>query len=92
MTSKYALEYLTREAITSFPKDGDSLNNCFKCKRAIERDLEVLEMLKKHLFINSWGEIVYDFKHHHQYINGEECELFKHNEEDTKIKEWLEDE
>ena len=55
----------------------------------LEKDLEVLEILKKHLIINSWDEIVYVPKHHCQYINGEECKLFKPNEEDTKIKEWL---
>ena len=58
----------------------------------VEKDLEVLEILRKHLFINSWGEIAYDSKHHYQYINDEECKLFKPNEEDAKIKEWLENE
>lgn len=55
----------------------------------IKRDLEMLKLLKKHLVINSWGDIVYESKHHYQYIESEECELFKANEEDTKIKECL---
>lgn len=55
----------------------------------IEKDLEVLELLKKHLSINCWGEIVYEPKHHYQYINDEEVKLLKPNEEDIKIKEWL---
>ena len=57
----------------------------------IEKGFEVLELLKKHLSINSWGDIVYESKHHYQYIKSEECKLFKPNEEDIKIKEWLED-
>lgn len=49
MTSIEALEYLMKNAITIFPRDEDSLDNCFKCYKEIKKDLEVLDMLKHHI-------------------------------------------
>ena len=72
MTSKEALSDLSFLAI------GDE-NHTIKCKETIEKDLEVLDILKKHIYSSdsSISIILDDLRNYDDF---------------QKIKEWLEDE
>ena len=72
MTSKEALSDLSFLAI------GDE-NHTIKCKETIEKDLEVLEILKKHIYSSdsSISIILDDLRNYDDF---------------QKIKEWLENE
>ena len=70
MTSKEALSDLSFLAI------GDE-NHTIKCKETIEKDLEVLEILKKHIYSSdsSISIILDDLRNYDDF---------------KKVKEWLE--
>lgn len=72
MTSKEALSDLSFLAI------GDE-NHTIKCKETIEKDLQVLDILKKHIYSSdsSISIILDDLRNYDDF---------------QKIKEWLEDE
>ena len=92
MNSKEALRLLETRC-RFYAQDNDELQETYEAREKIEKDLEVLEMLKKKMSI---GTDYYDSDD-----GCKKCEFITYNGEalniDTeevfnKIKEWLEDE
>ena len=85
MTSKRALWELMHNAIKTYNKD-----DIFRL-RAIKRDLEILEILKKSMSVDT--EIFENDNHEvvkYEYIAFNDWDLdIENREEYNKIKEWL---
>lgn len=97
MTSKQALNDLIDE-MKYTENDGKTLTS-YDQKRvdAIMKDLEVLEILKKHLFIRIMDIPAFDGTYIVSLLDKEEQEwdytcIFVSEEEKEKIKEWLNNE
>ena len=84
MTSKEALSDLSFLAI------GDE-NHTIKCKETIEKDLEVLEILKKWIVVNETYDDLfpYEIKLRNGYVSNRSCLVFT-KDDYKKVKEWLE--
>lgn len=83
MTSEEALGILYSKA--------DTTNECWECRQIIEKDLEVLEILKKQITAFEYKKIddFEDFtRSYYLKITTEGLDLTKFN----KIKEWLDNE
>ena len=83
MTSKEALSDLSFLAI------GDE-NHTIKCKETIEKDLEVLEILKKWIVVNETYDDLfpYEIKLRNGYVSNKSCLTFTKDDYE-KVKEWL---
>ena len=86
MTSKEALSDL------SFLSIGDE-SHTIKCKETIEKDLEVLDILKKWVLVNETYDDLfpYEIKLRNGYVSNRSCLTFTKDDYE-KVKEWLEDE
>ena len=84
MTSKEALSDLSFLAI------GDE-NHTIKCKDTIEKDLEVLDILKKWVLVNETNDDLfpYEIKLRNGYVSNRSCLVFTKDDYE-KVKEWLE--
>ena len=84
MTSKEALSDLSFLAI------GDE-NHIIKCKETIEKDLEVLDILKKWVLVNETYDDLfpYEIKLRNGYVSNRSCLVFTKDDYE-KVKEWLE--
>ena len=84
MTSKEALSDLSFLAI------GDE-NHTIKCKETIEKDLEVLDILKKWVLVNETYDDLfpYEIKLRNGYVSNRSCLVFTKDDYE-KVKEWLE--
>ena len=82
MTSKEGLKLLETRC-RFFAQDDDELQETYEAKEAIQKDLELLEILKKHYNAN-FLEVSPN------YFVG--YSIYENNEDFKKIKEWLENE
>ena len=84
MTSQEALSDLSFLAI------GDE-NHTIKCKDTIEKDLEVLDILKKWVLVNETNDDLfpYEIKLRNGYVSNRSCLVFTKDDYE-KVKEWLE--
>ena len=95
MNSKEALENLGRINLGDNPYcifEDNLLKNCYKEEyENIEKDLKVLETLKKFILVSkSYDDLFpYDIDVKQQYVSNKSC-LILTEEEFHKIKEWLE--
>lgn len=84
MNSKEALDYLCFIAL------GNE-KSAKKCKETIEKDLEILEILKKWVLVNETYDDLfpYEIKLRNGYVSNRSCLVFTKDDYE-KVKEWLE--
>ena len=81
MTSKEGLKLLETRC-RFFAQDDDELQETYEAREAIKKDLELLEILKKHYNINSLTTSLDSFI---------SIFIFKDDEDFKKVKEWLDE-
>ena len=81
MTSKEGLKLLETRC-RFFAQDDDELQETYEAREAIKKDLELLEILKKHYNINSLTTSLDSFISFF---------IFKTDKDFEKIKEWLDE-
>ena len=89
MTSEEALKLAIRSSL--FAKDNDELREIYEAREKLEKDLEILEILKSHMNIETdyYDDNSYE---QYEYIAYNNLELDIDNKEEyKKIKEWLEE-
>ena len=82
MTSKEGLKLLETRC-RFFAQDEDELQETYEAREAIKKDLELLEILKKHYNVNSLTTSLDSFI---------SISIYKTDKDFEKIKEWLENE
>lgn len=82
MTSKEGLKLLETRC-RFFAQDEDELQETYEAREAIKKDLELLEILKKHYDVNSLTTSLDSFI---------SIFIYKTDKDFEKIKEWLENE
>ena len=82
MTSKEGLKLLETRC-RFFAQDEDELQETYEARGAIKKDLELLEILKKHYNVNSLTTSLDSFI---------SISIYKTDKDFEKIKEWLENE
>ena len=81
MTSKEGLKLLETRC-RFFAQDDDELQETYEAREAIKKDLELLEILKKHYNVNSLTTSLDSFISFFVYKTDKDFE---------KIKEWLDE-
>ena len=92
MTSQKALQLIRNyHNVEAYETYHDSAKNIFKRKLdLIEKDLKILQMLKKNMSIKT-DYYDDDMRHEYEYIAYNGMDLWIENEEEfNKLKEWLE--
>ena len=82
MTSKEGLKLLETRC-RFFAQDNDELQETYEAREAIKKDLELLEILKKHYDVNSLTTSLDSFI---------SIFIYKTDKDFNKVKEWLENE
>lgn len=82
MNSKEGLKLLETRC-RFFAQDEDELQETYEAREAIKKDLELLDILKKHYDVN-FLEVSPNYFVGHS--------IYEDNEDFKKIKEWLENE
>ena len=81
MTSKEGLKLLETRC-RFFAQDDDELQETYEAREAIKKDLELLEILKKHYNVNSLNTSLDSFI---------SISIYKTDKDFEKIKEWLDE-
>ena len=91
MTSKDAIENIKKTMIIRRHGNIDVGNIYNKEILTIEKDLEVLEILRKHLIIETMDIETSSWEQVNCYLTKGKIKSLENKEDFEKIKEWLED-
>ena len=94
MTSKEAFDNLHRCALCYKSSNHDEwINHCRKVRNIVEKDLQVLDILKKWVLVNETYDDLfpYEIKLRDGYVSNNSYLVFTKDDYE-KVKEWLENE